>query len=162
MLKCSCVIQEAILNKSNESFAINVSAVLTVIIFLALTMIAIVIPRATERYLAYKGMGTEHRTLIIILLYISDMIAYVADIALFKLLKDVKTGEVFSAKSVSKLTMLSACCFAEAVCYAALASFFIFSAAIAFAAIFMGAVLSVVRNVIAKAAEIKEENDGTI
>ena len=87
MLKCSCVIQEAILNKSNESFAINVSAVLTVIIFLALTMIAIVIPRATERYLAYKGMGTEHRTLIIILLYISDMIAYVADIALFKLLR---------------------------------------------------------------------------
>lgn len=150
------------MNKSNISFAVNVSAALTIIILLALTVIAVAIPGATGRYLAYKGMGTEHRTLIIILLYVSDAVAYVADIALFMLLRDVKAGEVFSAKSVSKLTVLSACCFAEAVCYAALACIFIFSSAIAFAAVFMGAILSVVRDVIAKAAEIKEENDGTI
>ena len=60
------------------------------------------------------------------------------------------------------IRLVSYCCLAECAVFAAQTVYFRFAAFIAFAALFMGVILRVVKNVIARAAEVKAENDFTI
>ena len=96
------------------------------------------------------------------LLYIALVPAYTAALALLALLRKVQRDEIFTQKAVGNLRLVSYCCLAECAAFAALTVYFRFAAFIAFAALFMGVILRVVKNVIARAAEVKAENDFTI
>ena len=82
--------------------------------------------------------------------------------ALIRLLSDIRKDIVFTPKNVLRLRILSWCCFYVAA--VTLAAFFFYPPFIlVFAASgFFGLILRVVKNVMAKATELKDENDLTI
>ncbi len=94
--------------------------------------------------------------------YVCCPAAWTALICIIKLLKNILSDDIFSQKSVKLLRILSWCCaFVSAVCFVVM---FIFRLFFIF---FLGAglmtlILRVLKNVFARATEIKEENELTI
>ncbi len=81
---------------------------------------------------------------------------------LWQLLDNIEKGDVFIDKNVQILRMLSwACIFAGGICLISSVYYMPFLI-IAAAASFVGLLLRVVKNVFARAVEIKEESDYTI
>jgi hypothetical protein len=83
-------------------------------------------------------------------------------VKLISLLDKIRKGEVFVAQNTANLRALSWCCFAVSVIFFAFGFVRSVSFLGSFAAMFMGLILRVVKNVFAKAVELREENDGTI
>ena len=94
--------------------------------------------------------------------YIILALALAANTLLFTLLLQVKGENVFSAKSVSLIRGISWCSIGVGVVFALLTYYFTLSSVIAFAALFLGLCVRVVKNVIERATEIKDENDLTV
>ena len=127
-----------------------------------LVVLTCTLPSIVGWYLAMTERPELDRTAITVLLYIALVPAYAAALALLALLRKVQRDEIFTQKAVGNLRLVSYCCLAESAVFAALTVYFRFAAFIAFAALFMGVILRVVKNVIARAAEVKAENDFTI
>ena len=127
-----------------------------------LVVLTCTLPSIVGWYLAMTARPELDCTAITVLLYIALVPAYVAALALLALLRKVQRDEIFTQKAVGNLRLVSYCCLAECAAFAALTVYFRFAAFIAFAALFMGVILRVVKNVIARAAEVKAENDFTI
>ena len=88
--------------------------------------------------------------------------AVVALYGLWRLLDNIDKGEVFINKNVDILRMLSwRCIFAGGICFAS-AVYYLPFIIIAAAAGFVGLLLRIVKNVFARAVEIKQDNDFTI
>ena len=127
-----------------------------------LVVLTCTLPSIVGWYLAMTERPELDRTAITVLLYIALVPAYAAALALLALLRKVQRDEIFTQKAVGNLRLVSYCCLAECTVLAELTVYFRFAAFIAFAALFMGVILRVVKNVIARAAEVKAENDFTI
>ena len=102
------------------------------------------------------------RPVIIAIGYAVLVLAALADIFLFALLRLVQKEAVFTAGSISLLRGMSWCCIAAGALFVWLGSYFLLSYAVAFVAVLVGICLRVVKNVIAEATEIKSENDLTV
>ena len=88
--------------------------------------------------------------------------AVVALYGLWQLLDNISKGDVFIENNVQIMRMLSwRCIFAGGICFASAAYYLPFMI-IAVAAGFVGLLLRIVKNVFARAVEIKEESDYTI
>lgn len=108
-------------------------------------------------------MGTaQFAKTCIIAFYVCCPAAWTALFCIIKLLKNILKDEIFSQKSVKLLRILAWCCaYVSAVCFVVM---FIFRLFFIF---FLGAglmtlILRVLKNVFARATEIKEENELTI
>lgn len=132
------------------------SLILSVVFFIAIIFGAIIMPRFVQLVMG----SAEPRVLI--LGYLVLLTALVADILMFFLLLRVKNELVFTSKSVSIIRAVSYCAFVIGVLFIALGYFFKIAFVVSVAAIFLGLCLRVVKNVIEKACEIKEENDLTV
>ena len=110
----------------------------------------------------YEYITAQNRTVIHALSYAVLTDVMVADVLLFFLLIRVKLGEVFTRKSVALIRGVSWCCIILGLIFAVLGIYFYVSFIIAFAAIFLGLCIRVVKNVIEQATEIKQENDLTV
>ncbi|MCQ2431559.1 MAG: DUF2975 domain-containing protein [Clostridia bacterium] len=142
----------------------SLSTILTLIVLVILIIAVPALP-----FITYFFLHAAHPVLletsyypILVILYTALIPAFAADIALLRLLGNVRRDSVFSSSSVAYLRLISWCCFAEAVIFAAFGIFFALSFFLSFAALFMGLILRVVKNVIEDAAEIKSENDLTV
>lgn len=102
------------------------------------------------------------RVIVHIFAYSALADAMLADCLLFSLLLRVCNGKVFSVKSVSLIRGVSWCCFLLGVVFCGLGIYFQLALIVAFAAVFLGICLRVVKNVIEEATEIKSENDLTV
>lgn len=94
--------------------------------------------------------------------YLCAVLAFTALFYLNRLLKNVKDQQLFIDENVRILRILSWCCYLVGIVltvYSIWAYPFIVVAA---AAAFFGLILRVLKNVFAKAVEMREENDGTI
>jgi Flp pilus assembly protein TadB len=82
--------------------------------------------------------------------------------SLFRLLRRIETGQVFTADNVELLRRISWSCFAGAII--ALISLFYYYpwVFVAVAAAFMGLIVRVVKNVVAQAVELQNEADYTV
>ena len=82
--------------------------------------------------------------------------------SLFKLLRRIETGQVFTDENVDLLRRISWSCFAGAG--VALVSLFYYYPwfFVALAAAFMGLIVRVVKNVVAQVVELKNEADYTV
>ena len=78
------------------------------------------------------------------------------------LLLRVKNELVFTSKSVLVVRAVSYCAFLIGILFIALGYFFKIAFVVSVAAVFLGLCLRVVKNVIEKACEIKDENDLTV
>lgn len=100
--------------------------------------------------------------IMLIAFYVSCPAAWIALISIIKLLKNILKDEIFSDKSVKHLKRLSTCC-----AFVSLVSFISMFFSSMFYVFFLGAglmslILTVLKSVMARAIEIKEENELTI
>ncbi|MBR5012032.1 MAG: DUF2975 domain-containing protein [Clostridia bacterium] len=149
--------------------SIFISTILAALFLLGCLIGAFFLPQVTNglidaRYIVngYEYITAQNRIVIHVLAYaaLADVVA--ADIFLFFLLVRVKSGEVFTKKSVALIRGVSWCCIILGLIFAALGIYFYISFIVAFAAIFLGLCIRVVKNVIEQATEIKQENDLTV
>lgn len=111
----------------------------------------------------YYGSGFENQIKVaLIAFYTCCPAAWVALICVWKVLTSILKGEIFTDKMVFAMRLLSWCCgFVAVDCFVAALwdpAFFIFAAGAAF----MMLILRVLKSVMAKATEIKNENELTI
>ena len=107
---------------------------------------------------------SRYRFWTFLLEYIILALVLFADICLVLLLNNVRTGSIFTDRSVQYLRLIS---WASVLAGAAAIPLCIFlrllsMLCLTFIGFFLGAVLRVVKNVIEEGTAIKEENDGTI
>ena len=150
--------------KINRNLSTTLSLVISFIVAAGLLVLTVTIPRIlteyikmTDRMYLFDSYGA-----ILALFYGAIVFAITAIAALILLLFYVRGGNIFCSGSVSCLRVISWACASECVVFAALAFYFILSALISAAALFMCLLLRVVKNVIEEATAIKNENDMTI
>lgn len=94
--------------------------------------------------------------------YLCDIIAIIALWQLKNLLANISKQELFTDCNTRCVRIISWCCFGVAAVMAALSFWRLLALLVAFIAAFVGLILRVVKNMLAAAAELREENDFTI
>ena len=155
--------------KVSNKFSINLSIVISLLIFAACVAGVFIMPTLTNMLIdtpdniGNRGEITEtERLLVHIAAYLILAVFMFADVLMFTLLQRVKNGLVFTEKTVSLIRGVSWCCFAVCLLFAFLGIYFQLSFIVAFLGVFLGVCLRVIKNVIAEATEIKNENDLTV
>lgn len=111
------------------------------------------------------GRGLIHSGLsvaVTVMIYICDVFAIIAVIALNKLLSNISKDDVFIPQNSRCLRIISWCCVFAGLTFTFFSLWkqeFLFAA---FFAMFLGLIMRVLKNVFEKAVELKSENDFTI
>ena len=150
------------LNRKN--FSVALSLVLVRIVFALIIVSCFAGPYIVKIYDEgiIKLTGQSVFVPLIVTLYCSAVPAVLLVIALDRLISNIKRGDVFTAKNVTMLRIISYCCFAASVIFVYFSFIRPFAWLIVAAAAFFGLILRVIKNVFEQAIEIKEENDFTI
>lgn len=145
------------------------SIALSIVFFVALVFGAIIMPKfvslaigAPIGFLKDKIIMSVDTVNILLIAYLILAAAAVANVLLFILLLRVKNELVFTDLSISLIRGISWCVVAIGVLFAVLTYYFTMSSVISAVAFFLGLCLRVVKNVIERATEIKNENDLTV
>ena len=147
------------MNRRNVSMlaSIIVTTMLLVLVVVAVFML----PQIMQVYSKMRG-GIDVTSLMVAL-YISSIPGLICTLSLLKLLFNIRKNEIFVKQNVTILQVLSYCCLFVGIEYIAICySRYIAMIFVGFAAIFIGIILRVIKNVFDKAIEIREENDYTI
>ncbi|MBO6302322.1 MAG: DUF2975 domain-containing protein [Ruminiclostridium sp.] len=94
--------------------------------------------------------------------YLCDIMAILALWELKTLLSNISKQELFTERNTRCVRIISWCCFGVAAVFAVLTFWRLLALLVAFIAAFVGLILRVVKNMLAAAAELREENDYTI
>jgi hypothetical protein len=148
--------------KISKRASCTLSQILTAAVFVLLTAALFLLPQILRFFIEVFGKPESYFLPTVLLLYAALPPAFAADIALHLLLRRVRADMIFTEKSVVCLRVLSWCCMLEAVIFFALGFWYYMIFLLSFAALFMGVILRVVKNVIEEASAIKAENDFTI
>lgn len=148
--------------KISQKASITISIIITFALFIAFTGLAIFLPTLLDKYIHFFGKPEHYFSPTLIIFYVGLIPAFIADVSLYLLLVNAKGDKIFTDSSVKYLRIISWCCMAEGVIFFALGFYYYTAFLLSFAALFMGIILRVVKNVIAAAVDIKSENDYTI
>ena len=155
---------------SDKTVSVTQIAVRACYVLLAASVVAFpFLMRAGKDDFYYFVMIAGHGRYLITPFYIVVPAGYIALVCLDKILTNIKKDIVFDSRNVKLLNIITGCClFASAVglvsyiviavIYESIETVFLLAAGEAF----MALVVRVVRNIIKKAIEIKEENDLTV
>lgn len=145
------------------------SIIMTVAFMVILVLIAILMPRMVEIFLGFPENSAGRQellpidyTAVTLLGYLAVVIMAAAAVMLLVLLLRVRNNLVFTAKSVGLIRGVSWCAVLLGGLFIGLGWYFLIAFFAAFALIFLGICIRVVKNVIEQATEIKAENDFTI
>lgn len=149
--------------------SVMISIVLSVLFFVILIAGAVVMPCLSDVLMdvsdnvgSCNEITAGGRLFVLVLAYMILLFMAVADAMLFSLLLRVKSGKVFTTKSVALIRGISWCAMFLCVVFGLLGIYFQLSFFVAFACLFLGICLRVTKNVIEEATEIKAEHDFTI
>ncbi len=151
--------------------SIILSVVLSIAMFAVCAVLAVLMPDLVAMLIkAHDSIAaiTDHASnyniylFILTLAYLILAVICLADGLLLRLLLRVRAGMVFSEKSVALVRGVSWCCMFLGLVFAALGIYFKIAFVVAFAAVFLGLCVRVVKNVIEEATMIKSENDLTV
>lgn len=150
----------------SKNTSVLITSILIKLMFLGLVAAAFFTPWFLRMYTAIRD-SKEMYVPFLVVMYLSILLASVALCLLNRLITNIKRAVVFETVNVKTLRGLSYCCFAVAAIYAAFGAFcmgffYIIAWIVAFAALFFGLILRVIKNVFEQAVSIKEENDYTI
>ena len=155
--------------KIPKTLSLYLSIAICVILFFVCIAGAFIMPALVDMLvdlpdnIGNRGDITQTgRSLVLILSYFILLCVLVADWLMFALLHRVKAGQVFTDQSVSLIRGVSWCCFLLGMAFCGLGIYFQLSFLVAFAAVFLGMCLRVVKNTIEEATQIKSENDLTV
>lgn len=134
------------------------------VVFMAL--LVVVLLNGPKLVLWLTGFSTSamraDANLFLVTLYSGGAIGAALLVVLYMLLHNIGKGQVFVQRNVRYLRMISWCCFIGAAVAFASTFYYLPWGIVAIAAAFVGLVVRVVKNVIAEAILLKEENDYTI
>ena len=146
---------------NRKNISITASIVVTVLLLALVVTAVFMLPQIMEVYSKMRG-GIEVTDLMTAL-YISSVPGIICTLALLKLLFNIRKNQIFVKVNVVILQVLSYCCLFVGVEYIAICyRRYIAMIFVGFAALFIGIILRVIKNVFDKAIEIREENDYTI
>lgn len=155
--------------KIKKSHSISLSIILSVLFFIGCVVGAFFMPSLAEMLIKVAdnignraNITDSGRIFVLALAYAVLAVLIFADTLLFSLLLRVRAGLVFTEKSVALIRGVAWCCLLLGAVFCGLGIYFKLAFIVAFAAIFLGLCLRVVKNVIEEAAEIKSENDLTV
>ncbi|MBQ8780338.1 MAG: DUF2975 domain-containing protein [Oscillospiraceae bacterium] len=94
--------------------------------------------------------------------YVCALMAFTALFFLNKLIANIRKSKIFIHENTKILRILSWCCYFAGIATAVYSFWEYHYIVIGAAAAFFGLILRVLKNVFAKAVEMREENDGTI
>lgn len=155
--------------KIPNKLSIFLSVALSVLFFVVCIVLCFIMPQLVDLFIeAHDNIGSQvqlsanGRENILALAYTILVDIFVADILLFALLLRVRRELVFTSASVALVRGVSWCCVLLGLFFGLLGLYFRIAFVVAFAALFLGLCLRVVKNVIEQANEIKSENDLTV
>lgn len=146
-----------------KRFSLFLSYVFSFVGFLVILFFAVALP--FTRFVDYATVPNAARYAVptYILCYLILALVLCANICLLLLLRNIRLGAIFTKSSVTLLRIIAwAAIFAGILAFPLFFLFIREGLFIAFVALFLGVVLRVVKQVIEKATELKEENDATI
>lgn len=153
----------------NSKRSVNFS--LAVVFFVCVILLALLVfgPHLFELYMvAYRGFSPSGEALMMlkkvfgICFYSSAIFAATILYCLIKLLLNIKKNCIFISENAKYLKIVSWCCFLIAIITLGGGIFYMPLLSIAAAGGFTGVLLRVLKNVMEKAIEIKEDNELTI
>ena len=106
--------------------------------------------------------GLRDSILLLISIYACSLPAWVAVGSLWKLLRAIAKGEIFSAANVKRLRATAACCFAVCLATALSTLYYLPMLLPALAACFIGGIVCIVTGAFQKALQMQEELAFTI
>ena len=137
------------------------SRTLTIVVLVLAAAMLFCIPIITEWYDAVSGQEPIH-VVLNIALYLSDIIGIAAVWMLYRMLRNLAREQVFVEDNVRSFRVISWCCFAVAAIWLVLTYWRLLAFFVAFVAAFAGLILRVMKNLLAMAVDLREENDYTI
>ena len=145
----------------NQKISLNISFVINRILIVIILAAIFFLPSFLTWFTKLSDKSDIYLPLIITV-YVSILPAIAALISLDRLLNNIKKNQVFIEINTLCLRIISWCCFLIGIIYSVFGYFYLMSLMISFAAVFFGIILRVLKNVFAKAVEIKNENDFTV
>lgn len=153
--------------KISRNASVILSLSLAVCFMFALVVTAFFLPEIAGQFLTARHGGSELAgqddfAFVLTVAYGILAVCLAAAVMLVLLLRRVRLGHVFTAPSVTYVRLVSWCAILMGLLFGLLAHYFRIALAVAFAGIFLGLCVRVVKNVIEEATAIKEENDLTV
>ena len=144
----------------SSAFSARLTIAITILFCLILLALMVFAPQLMTVFFGYLTKNVM--TKVLVAFYICCPFGWTALFSIFRIMLAVTDEDVFSKKTVFYIRLLSICCLAVSmICLVFGFSWpplFIF----ALAALFMTLILHVLKNVMARATEIKEENELTV
>ena len=141
--------------------SLRLSRILTIAVLALAVIILFLIPMITQWYDDVSGKNPIMPVLTVCL-YLSDILAIGALWELKTLLANISKQELFTERNTKCVRIISWCCFGLAAVFAVLSFWRLLALLVAVIAAFVGLILRVVKNMLATATELREENDFTI
>ncbi|MBQ3842702.1 MAG: DUF2975 domain-containing protein [Ruminiclostridium sp.] len=141
--------------------SLRLSRILTFAVLVLAVVILFLIPIITQWYDDVSGKEPIMPVLTVCA-YIADVIVIAALWELNRLLTNISKQELFTERNTRCVRIISWCCFGLAAVFAVLSFWRLLALLVAVIAAFVGLILRVVKNMLATATELREENDYTI
>ena len=147
----------------NAKKSLLLSKICVVFFMVVLLICAVFAPRIVSRLMLMSLQAQiAGMTRFLVTVYLGAVPAAVLFVCMLMLLGRIGQGRVFVTENTTCLRQISWCCFACAVICFVSALYYIPWAAIGVAMAFVGLIVRVVKNVIAKAVELQDEADFTV
>ena len=147
----------------NDSKSLILSKICVFIFMGLLLACAILAPQFVNMLIWISSTAySVGKALFLATIYIGCVPAAALLVCLYILLQRIGTGNVFVRENTACLRHISWCCYAGAVICAASALYYFPWLAISIAAAFMGLIVRVIKNVIARAVSLQDDADFTI
>lgn len=147
----------------NDHKSLVLSKVCVIFFMVLLLVCAILAPRLVARLIGMSEMASEAgAAMFLATLYAGCIPAAALLVNMFMLLRRISAGNVFVRENVACLRFISWCCFIGGLICTVSALYYVPWLSIGVAAAFMGLVVRVVKNVIAKAVSLQDEANYTI
>ena len=113
-------------------------------------------------FVELRGQPWQYAFLLMVTVYLCSVLGWLLLWKLWGLLSAIRQGEVFSEANVSRLRVVSWCCFGAAAVSLLSCLYYLPFLIAAVAAAFVGLIVRIVKNVFRQALDMKSELDLTI
>lgn len=147
----------------NDKKSILLSRICVVIFIIGVVAIAAAMPWLIRFFTpAFREPVTTAKTVFIATVYVGVVPALVLLVSLFNLLGRIIRDQVFVEKNVASLRLISWCCFFGGLICSASSFYYLPWILLCVAAVFIGLIVRVVKNVFARAVALQDDADHTI
>lgn len=148
----------------NEKKSVTLSKMCTAVLLAALACFLVIAPGTVKWLMSFTlaGLPDGRYSYFLITVYTGGFLLALLLVFLYLLLDNISKGSIFCEKNTSLLRKISFCCFGGAIISGISTIYYFPWLFIAIAAIFVGLIVRVLKNLLAEAIRIKEENELTI